>query len=110
MRISFDQWIVGSGVLSFVAVVVITLARQRRIAATDVGAFLTAYMSGCNIPPAIFLCGYGFWPDPPTVATKLHGTEKYVSMAGLALLCLAVIGLGLLLKKAYDRPSASPPS
>ncbi|MBV9658702.1 MAG: hypothetical protein JO295_11390 [Verrucomicrobia bacterium] len=103
-----DQWIVTCGIASFAAVALTTICRQRKLEASDIGAFLAAYMSGCNLPAAIFLGSYAFYPDPPTVATKLHGSEKYVSMAGIALFSLAIIGIWLLLKKAYERSDDIP--
>lgn len=102
----YDHWIVTCGVISFVAVVAVTVLRQRSLAARDIGPFLAAYMSGCNIPAAIFLSMYAFFPDAPIVATKLRGSEKYVTMAGIALLSLTIISVWLLLKQAYERPDA----
>ena len=100
----FDQFTVISGLVAAVAVIVTTIVRQGRFESSDIGSFIAAFMGGCNIPAAIFLCSYGFSPDPPNVS-KLFGYEKYVSLAGVALLCLAAIGVWTLLRKAYEQPT-----
>jgi hypothetical protein len=85
-----------------IVVIAITIHRQRRFEATDVGSFVAAFLTGTNVPPALFLCTYAFFPDPVAVHTKLHGLEKYVSFAGLALLLVSLVSLWAVCKKAYD--------
>lgn len=80
---------------------VLTIAvRQRRIGHEDVGRIFVAFGAGGSIPIAIFLCSYGFYPDPPNVVTKLRHYELYVSAAGLTLLLTGTIALGTLFLKA----------
>lgn len=90
-----------SGFISTVAVLVLTIIRQRRFDVTDIGSFAAAYLSGSNIPAAIFLCWYGLDPDPLSVPTKLHGYEKYVAFAGLSLLILSTVTFWSLCQKAF---------
>lgn len=93
-----------STLLGFVfcaAVLVITVTRQRRFELTDVGSVAAAFLAGKNVPAAVFLCGYAIWPDPGSVATKLHGLEGFVSFAGLCLLLLSLASFLGLCSKAY---------
>ena len=91
----------ATGFAVCVIVVVITIARQRRFDATDIGGFVAAFLSGTNLPPAVFLCGYAFWPDPPG-SSKLQGLDKYVSFAGLALLLVSLVSIWALCRRAFD--------
>ena len=101
---AYEQITTAFGILAAATVAVTTIARQRRLETVDIGSFVAAFMGGCNIPAAIFLCCYGFSPDPPEVATKLRGYEKYVALAGVCLLFLAVVGIWNLLQRAYKKP------
>lgn len=100
---AYEQITTTVGILASASVAITTIARQRRMDTADIGSFVAAFMGGCNIPAAIFLCCYGFSPDPPQVATKLHGYEKYVALAGVCLLFLALVGIWTLLRRAYER-------
>lgn len=102
--ISLNALATGVGFIACVAVIVITVYRQRRFEPSDVGSFVAAFLAGTNLPPALFLCVYAFSPDAPAVKTKLDGLEKYVSFAGLALLLVSAVSLWALCKKAYDLP------
>ena len=96
------RWIVIGGFLASISVCLVTIARQHRFDVSDIGGYVVAYFAGSNIPAAIYLCWYGFDPDPPTVLTKLRGYEKYVAFAGLCLLLVSLISLWGLGKKAYQ--------
>jgi len=87
------------------AIVALTIIRQRRFEVADIGAFAAAFLSGTNLPAAVYLCTYAFAPDPPSAHTKLQGLEKYISFAGLALLLVSLVSLWALCKKAYDLPA-----
>jgi hypothetical protein len=91
------------GLVVAALIVVVTIIRQKRFEATDLGSFVAAFLSATNVPPAIFLCFYGLSPDPDTVQTKLHGYEKFVSFAGLSLLLVSLIALWGLFSRAYQR-------
>lgn len=95
----------ASGFVACLVVVGITIHRHRRFELTDIGSFGAAFLSGANLPAALFLCFYSFAPDPPDVATKLHGLERYVSFAGLSLLLVSLISLWGLCRRAHE-PSA----
>jgi hypothetical protein len=101
--LDLNQTTVLSGFLSTFIVFLITIIYQRRFDTKDVGSFAAAFIAGSNIPPAIFLCLYGIYPDPSTVQTKLHGYEKYVSLAGLLFLVIATLTLWNLIKRAYEK-------
>ena len=92
-----------AGFAGTLLVLIVILARQKRLELVDVGYLLAAYFAGGGIPPAIYLCYYGLDPDPPSVPTKLHGFEKYVAAAGLVLLIFSVISLWSLCKKLWSR-------
>jgi hypothetical protein len=96
------QSIIIGGFISAFVVSVVTISRQRRFEVRDLGSYVVAYIAGSNVPAAAFLCWYAFYPDPPSVATKLHGYEKYVALAGLCLLILSFISLWGLLRNAYE--------
>lgn len=96
------------GFISCAVVLGITVVRQRQFEATDVGSFAAAYLAGSNLPAAIFLCGYALWPGPASVATKLHGLERFVSFAGLSLLLVSLVAVWGLCRKAYALADASP--
>lgn len=88
-------------------VAALTIFRQRRFEVADIGAFAAAFLSGTNLPAAVYLCTYAFSPDPPSTHTKLQGLEKYISFAGLALLLVSLVSLWALCKKAYELPIAN---
>lgn len=98
----FDKSVPCVGFLCVIIVASTTIWKQRKLESAHVGSFVAAYLAGCNIPAAVFLCSYAVWPDPVEIGTKLHGWEKYVSMAGVALLFSAIIGVWTLLKKACE--------
>lgn len=85
------------GLIACVAILVITVIRQQRLELRDIGPFLGAFLGAANIPAALYLCLYAVYPDPDSVATKLHGYEKYVSFGGLSLLLVT----GVTLWKSY---------
>lgn len=97
-----NGWAILIGFFACAAVISVTIARQRRFEASDVGSSVASFLAGTNIPPALYLCVYGFSPDPASVATKLHGLEKFVSFAGLALLLVSGVSVWGLLHKAYE--------
>lgn len=101
-----DFGLVGtaSGFASTALLVTITVVRQRRFELADIGPFVAAFLAGSNLPAAVFLCSYAFWPDPASVATKLHGLEKFVSFAGLSLALVSVASLWGLCRKAHQAP------
>jgi drug/metabolite transporter (DMT)-like permease len=101
--VAYEQVTTSCGLVAAVAVAATTILRQRRLETADIGSFVAAFMGGCNLPASVFLCCYGFSPDPPEVATKLHGYEKYVALAGVCLLFLALVGIWTLLRKAYAK-------
>lgn len=105
-----NQGAVLCGLVCGLTIAAVTAFRQGQLQASHLGAFVTAFFSGNNIPVAVWLCFYGFAPDPPSVPTKLHGYEKYVSLAGACLLFMAIVGLWTLWLQAYKVPLASPPS
>jgi hypothetical protein len=98
---NFTQCTVGCGLAAAIAILILTVNRQRRLEASDVGPFASAFLSGSNLPAAFYLSWYGFAPDPPTVLTKLHGFEKYVAFAGLTFLLVNVVALWALFRHAY---------
>lgn len=94
----------GSTLLGFIAaiaVLILVVCRQKRLELSDLGSLGAAYFAGSNVPAALFLCWYTFDPDPATVQTKLHGYEKYVSFAGLAILVFSIITIWSQCQKAY---------
>lgn len=90
------------GFLVCAAVVLTTVTRHRRFALADIGTFVAAFLSGTNLPAAIFLCLYAFFPDEPGVSTKLRGLERFVSFAGLSLLLVSLVSVWGLLRQAYE--------
>jgi hypothetical protein len=93
-------------------VVVITVIRQRRLDLSDVGSFVTTFLSGSNIPAAAYLFLYVFNPDPLLAQTKLAGYEKYIAVAGLVLFLASVIAVWNLCRNAFKKspPVVTPPS
>lgn len=80
---------------------IITLVRQRRFSAKDIGNQVAAFLAGCGIPTSLFLCLYVFDPDPLTVQTKLHGHEKNIAVGGLCILFVSIVTICNCCKKAY---------
>lgn len=101
MSPNFTQFTVGCGLAAAIGILVLTVHRQRRLEASDVGPFASAFLSGSNLPAALYLCWYGFAPDPPTVLTKLHGFEKYIAFAGLTFFLVNIVALWALFRRAY---------
>ena len=89
------------GFVSSVIVAAVTVKRQRRFEPSDLGSFAAAYFAGSNLPAALWLCWYVFDPDPQSVATKLHGSEKYIAFAGICFLFVTAISIWGLLRRAY---------
>ena len=89
------------GLLCFFIIFFVTLKRQKRFDAKHLSAYITAYLAGSSIVPALFLCFYVFFPDSPDVKTKLHGFEIYVTLGGLTFLLVTLAALWSLFKKAY---------
>ena len=97
---------IGSAI-GFVAcftVLVLTIRHQKRFDFVDIGPFCAAYLAGTNVPPAIFLCMYAWFPDPPGLGTKLHGLERFVSFAGISLLLVISVSFIGLCRKATETP------
>jgi len=105
--LDLNQATVLSGLACGLGIAVLTAFRQRRLQPGDLGSFVTAFFAGNNLPVAIWLCLYGFTPDPPSVQTKLHGYEKYVALSGACLLFMAIVGLGTLFAQAYASSPAA---
>lgn len=99
----FNRFGTVTGFLVCGLVMIITIVRQRRFEAADLGAFAASFLAGTNLPAAIFLCGYAIFPDPSSVLTKLHGLERFVSFAGLSLLLVSLISIWALCRNAYQR-------
>jgi hypothetical protein len=109
MTLDTNRLCVLFGFVSCISVVILTIIRQRRFEVADVGSFLAAFFGGANIPVALFLCAYAFYPDPAEVHTKLHGMEKYISFAGLALLLVSFTAIWSLCNRAYVNETAHEP-
>jgi len=96
-----------------VVIAILTFVRQKRFESGDIATLAGSFLAGTNLPAAIFLCAYAFYPDKPEIATKLHGMEKFVSFAGLSLLLVTAFSLWGLFRKAYQLPepaAAVPPA
>jgi hypothetical protein len=85
-------------------VVGLTVKYQKRFDGADLAAFLGAFFSGTNIPAAIFLTLYSFMEDPLLQQTKLKDYQKYITMAGLALLLTSILAIWKLCKTATEIP------
>ncbi|HEX8144835.1 MAG TPA: hypothetical protein VF553_19865 [Pyrinomonadaceae bacterium] len=104
MSLDLTKTTVIAGFVSFLLVFLITLIRHRRFDPSDFGSFAVGFLSGSNIPAALFLCYYVFDPDPPTLQSKLLGYEKYIAFAGLSFLFVNVATIISLCKKAWAKP------
>ncbi len=98
---NLTQVTVLSGAVTTLVIVLVTVVRQRRFESADFFSFVITFISGSNIPPSLFLCFYAFNPDADTVQTKLHGYEKYIFLAGLALFLISLMTLWKLLRQAF---------
>ena len=98
------QTSVISGVATTGLVLMVTVVRQRRLDLSDVGSFVTSFLSGSNIPAAAYLFFYVFRPDPLLAQTKLGGYEKYIAVAGLVLFLASVIAVWNLCENAFIKP------
>ena len=92
--------IAAAGFLSVLIVLWVRLRKREAVDANTLATLGAAFLTGTNIPVSLFLCCYPFDPDPATVATKLHGFEKYIGLAGLSLFVLSAISLWSLCKPA----------
>jgi hypothetical protein len=90
----------GSSIAAALLVIGITFARDGRLDKSDVGHVLVALGGGYMIPKGLFLCAYFFWPDPPAIATKLHGYEKEILFAG----CLLIVGAVASIWSVCEKP------
>ena len=95
------QATVLSGAVIAIALIVVTIARQKRFEARDFYSFVVTFIAGSNIPPSLFLCVYGFFPDDPSIQTKLRGFEKYIFLAGLSLFLISLLTLWKLAQEAW---------
>jgi hypothetical protein len=102
---SFGQCTVACGFLAALVMFILLVYRQGSLEASDIGPFASAFLSGSNLPAALYMCWYGFSPDPPTVMTKLQGFEKYIAFAGLSFLLVNIIALWALFRRAYTQAS-----
>ena len=84
------------------------MARKRRFEPRDFYSFIVAFMIGCNLPPSVFLFLYVFYPDAPSVQTKLKGHERYISLAGVVLFIASLMALWKLLKDAKNGKTSPP--
>jgi hypothetical protein len=100
-QLDVTQASVAVGILCTGIVLVITIARQKRLDLSDLGTFIGAFFSGLNIPPAIFLCLYVFMSDPELNNTLLREHKKYISVAGLVLFLASIIGVWTFCKTAW---------
>ena len=80
------------------------LARTRRLDKADAGALFAALSAGFAIPKGVFLCAYYFFPDPPGIATKLHGFEKEIFVAGSLVVFIALASIWSLCEKPKPAP------
>ena len=97
---SFDQAQATCAFAASLALVLCTLICQRRFGYEDIGRAFVAFSAGSALPKAILLSLYAFYPDPPSVMTKLHHHEIYVSAAGLSLFLSSMNALGALFLNA----------
>lgn len=97
------------GIVCTAIVLLITIVRQKRFDASDLGNFVGAFFSGTNLPPALFLCFYVFLTDPALDSTRLKGYEKWISLAGLVLFIASLIGVWKFCKTAWEKSEATTP-
>ncbi len=102
-QLDVTQFSVAVGILCTVLVLIVTVARQKRLDLSDLGTFVGTFFSGLNIPPALFLCAYVFMTDPQLNNTLLREHKKYISVAGLVLLLASVIGVWTYFKTAWEK-------
>jgi len=100
-------WLMGFALGSALLVLLITLARHKRLDRADAGSIFVSMMAGFSIPKAIFLCAYLLDPDPIEVTTKLRGYEKEIFAAGAIILFLAIASLWSICEKAYEKKADS---
>jgi hypothetical protein len=103
LQLDVTQFSVAVGIICTALVIIVTVARQKRLDLSDLGTFVGAFFSGLNIPPAVFLCAYVFMADPQLNNTLLREHKKYISVAGLVLLLASVIGVWTYFKTAWKR-------
>jgi hypothetical protein len=89
------------GIAGTVLVLLLTIARQKRLDPSDFYSFIAAFFASSNLPPAAYFVWYGFNPDPTFTQTNLQGQERYVSMAGVVLFLVSAIGIWKLLQSAW---------
>ena len=94
---------VAIGIVCTVAVLLMTVLRQKRFDVSDLGSFVGAFYSGINIPPALFLCVYVFMNDPELSKTMLRGYERYISLAGLVLFLASLISVWNFCQTAWKK-------
>jgi hypothetical protein len=70
------------GAVITLAIIVITIAPQKRFDARDFYSFVLTFLASTNIPPSLFLCMYAFLPDDPSIDTKLKGYERFIFYPG----------------------------
>lgn len=90
-----------TGTVLTIAIILVTVKFQKRFDGTDLATFLGVFFSGSNLPPAIFLFLYAFMDDSAALQTSvLKGYEKYISMAGIALFLISILGIWKFFKTA----------
>jgi hypothetical protein len=83
----------GCALIAGGLVVLVRTLRQRALISSDGSSLFMAIFAGFNIPKGLFLCWYLLDPDPPAVATKLHGYEKEIFAGGALIVFLALASL-----------------
>ncbi len=98
----FSELTMGFGIICAVALFLVTIIRQKRFDYGDIGSVMAAFLSGCNILPALYICYFGLASHlNTTLPPALKGYEKFIALAGLCSFSVSLVSLWTLLKKAY---------
>lgn len=96
---TLGQACISSGLVVAATFVGRRLIFDKSFKAIDITQLISLFLTGCNLPAAIFLIYYGLYPTP----NALDSYEKFVSMAGLSLLAIASITIFTGISKPLDK-------
>lgn len=100
-----NRMMVVSGFAVTLLMGLLSIFRGKRTRMSTLSACVIWYLAGSNIPVALWLCSYAINPDPALAATKLHGYERYVGLAGV---CFLLVTLTTLLAPLRRNRSPNP--
>jgi hypothetical protein len=94
---------ISLGILCAAVLVTRIAYKKKRLGYEYVGYAGGFFLSGCNIPPSLYICYFSIFLSSDLPKT-LEGYDKYLGFAGLCTLSVSIISIVSLFQKAVDPP------